>query len=375
MTERPIIIAGGGIGGLAAALACARAGRQALVLERAPAFEEVGAGLQIGPNAVRALEALGAWQDVARIASAPPAILMHDARNGKLVRRIPLGSSFSSRFGAPYRVAHRADLHASLLASAQRSPLIRILNGQEISGVMQDEKSVTLTTAHETKHTCDLLIAADGMNSSLRQKLWPGSAAVFAGQILHRALIDMPHGMNEVECVKLWMGPGYHVVHYPVGIPARLNIICVAHVSQSPHHIAPLACEAVRRLLLSVPQWLPWEAKHVPPLTQWHKGRVMLLGDAAHGTVPFFAQGAAMALEDAALLLELLHSGTKPTDVAASISSRMVRVSTVHAASVRQGKIYSASGAIALGRNLALRLMPETAFFGQLSWLYRHGSQ
>lgn len=374
MTERPIIIAGGGIGGLAAALACARAGRQALVLERAPAFEEVGAGLQIGPNAVRALDALGAWQVVARIASAPPAILMHDARSGKLVRHIALGDLFASRFGAPYRVAHRADLHASLLTSARQSPLISIVNGQDIVGVVQEDHSVALTTADGAHHSGDMLIAADGMNSGLRQELWPGSAAVSVGQILHRALIDIPQDMSAVDCVRLWMGPSYHVVHYPVGIPARLNIICVAHAGQSPQDIAALACDDVRQLLGSVQEWLPWEAKYVPPLPQWHNGRVMLLGDAAHGTVPFFAQGAAMALEDAALLLASLRSGAKPEEVAASASSRMARVSAVHAASVRQGKIYSASGAVAIGRNLALRLMPESVFFGQLTWLYKHGS-
>lgn len=372
MSERQIIVAGGGIGGLAAALACARAGRQSLVLERTQAFEEVGAGLQIGPNAVRALEALEAWQEVARIVSAPPDILMHDASTGALVRRIALGDTFVTRFGAPYRVAHRADLHASLLASALHSPLIRILNGQDIDTVTQNADSVMLTTTQGSQHNGDMLVAADGMNSRLRQNLWPNSAAVFAGQILHRALIDMPGDMPDADCVKLWMGPGYHVVHYPVGIPARLNIICVAHVGQSPREIAALACGQLHNLLQSVSNWLPWDAKHVPPLTHWHKGRIMLLGDAAHGTVPFFAQGAAMALEDAALLFKTLNSGAGPSDVASAMSSRIPRVSAVHAASVRQGKIYSASGVVARARNVVLRAMPERAFLGQLAWLYQH---
>lgn len=372
MTDQPIIIAGGGIGGLAAALACAEAGRKAVVLERAPAFEEVGAGLQIGPNAVHALEVLGAWPEVARIATAPPSILMQGARSETVLRRIGLDEAFASHFGAPYRVAHRADLHAALLACARRSPLLRILTGQEITGTIQVSRGISVTTAGGVSHTGELLVAADGMNSSLRQKLWPDSAAVPAGQILHRALIDLPKDLPEANSVQLWMGPGYHVVHYPVGAPARLNIICVAHAGQSPQDIAARAGDGLRGLLLNVPNWLPWEAKFVPPLAEWHRDGVMLLGDAAHGTVPFFAQGAAMALEDAALLCQTLKRGAARDEILACITSRIPRVRAVHAASIKQGKIYSASGLVAAGRNVALRLMPEGQFFSRLDWLYNY---
>lgn len=340
------------------------------MLERAPAFEEVGAGLQIGPNAARALEVLGAWEDVSPIASAPPAILMQDAKTGRQVRRIDLGKSFSTRFGAPYRVAHRADLHSALLACARQSSLIRVAKGEDVIGLEQDGNEVRVTTARNSRHVGDMLIAADGMNSGLRQKLWPGSTAVHAGQILHRALVEMPGGMRDGDCVKLWMGPGYHVVHYPVGVPARLNIICVAHVGQSPRDVSAITCPELKDLIQAVPEWLPWEAKHVPPLAQWHKGRVMLLGDAAHGTVPYFAQGAAMALEDAALLLSALQKGAEAGDVVASVGLRLPRVRAVHSASVRHGKIYGASGVVALGRNAILRLIPEATFLARLAWLY-----
>lgn len=368
--QHPIIIAGGGIGGLAAALACAKAGRQTIILERAAAFEEVGAGLQLGPNAVRALKILGAWDEVAAIATAPPAIVMRDARSGSVIRRVRLTEVFSNRYGAPYRVAHRADLHAALMACVRRQKKIDIHTGQEIVGLEQYADHVRLSTKQGTSHVGEILVAADGMNSGLRQKLWPESAAVLAGQVMHRALIDMPPGMVDVDCVNLWMGPGYHVVHYPVGSPARLNIICVAHVGQSPHDIAAVACAEVRSLLQTAPQWLPWDAKHVPLLSRWHRDRVLLLGDAAHGTVPFFAQGAAMALEDAAMLCAVLRNGLPLPHGLAEVSNRVARVKAVHKASVRQGKIYSASGLIAFGRNVALRVLPEDAFLGQLSWLY-----
>ncbi len=211
------------------------------------------------------------------------------------------------------------------------------------------------------------------MRSGIRQKLWPGSASVFAGQIIYRTLTDMPATLADGECVHLWMGRGFHCVHYPVGKEHRLNIVLVAHDGQLTDEIVDQCCPALQDLLVGASHWLPWEARHVPVLPSWVKGRVALLGDSAHGTVPYLAQGSAMALEDAALLADLLRdAGTLPVNFA-HLNRRMPRVAAVHQASVRQGQIYSAKGPMASARNLVLRMMPDQQFLSRLAWIYKNG--
>lgn len=373
MSQPPLLIAGGGIAGIAAALAASSAGRDAAVFERAAAFEEVGAGLQLGPNAVKALQRIGAWDDVSEIATSPPAIVMRDAMSGAVVRRVPLAGHFERMFGAPYRVAHRADLHGALLAAAARQSRISVSGGHAVTEVAPSAQEVLITLQTGETRRGDALVVADGMRSGLRQKMWPGSASVFAGQIIHRALIPMPAALPDGDCVNLWMGHGFHAVHYPVGHQGRFNIVLVAHEGQSPEDIAYCCCLPLQDVIAQVPSWLPWEARHVPVLDTWVKGRVLLLGDAAHGTVPYFAQGSAMALEDAALLAAILQDAGGQVPNFARFNERMARVLAVHQASVRQGRIYSASGVMAVGRNAALRLMPEQRFLAQLGWIYKHG--
>lgn len=371
--QLPILVAGGGIAGVAAALAAAVSGREALVFERAGAFEEVGAGLQIGPNAVKALQRIGAWSEVAAIATAPPAIILRDAMSGRTVRRVQLAGAFEAMFGAPYRVAHRAHLHGALLAAAAEHPSITIRGGSAVQDISEDVDGVSLTLQDGTSHAGDVLIAADGMRSGIRQKLWPGSASVFAGQIIYRALTDMPAALADGDCVNLWMGRGFHCVHYPVGKEYRLNIVLVAHDGQLTDEIIEQCCASLQDILAGAGKWLPWEARHVPSLPSWVKGRVALLGDSAHGTVPYFAQGSAMALEDAALLADLLRdAGTLPVNFA-HLNKRMPRVAAVHQASVRQGQIYSAKGPMAAARNLVLRMMPDQQFLSRLAWIYKNG--
>lgn len=372
--QLPILIAGGGIAGIAAALAAASAGREALVFERAAAFEEVGAGLQIGPNAAKALQRIGAWEQVAMIASAPPAIVIRDAMNGKTVRRIQLAGVFEQKFGAPYRVAHRADLHRALLAAAQYRPEVTVRGGNAAADVAESGGTITLTLQDGARFEGELLLAADGMRSGLRQKLWPGSASVFAGQIIYRALIQNPRNLADGDCVNLWMGPGFHVVHYPVSTRGMLNVVFVSHDGRRPEEIAEYCSQALGDLLAPIPTWLLWEARYVPPLSTWVKGRIALLGDAAHGTVPYFAQGSAMALEDAALFADILQeAGALPVNIA-RLNERMARVAAMHKASVRQGRIYGARGLTAVARNSALKWLPERRFLDQLAWIYRHGS-
>jgi salicylate hydroxylase len=275
-------------------------------------------------------------------------------------------------FGAPYRVAHRAHLHGALLAAAARHPSITIRGGSAVEDIREEVDGVSLTLHNGEAFSGDVLVAADGMRSGIRQKIWPGSASVFAGQIIYRTLFDMPSALSDGDCVNLWMGRGFHCVHYPVGKEQRLNIVLVAHDGQLTDEIMDQCCPALQDLLAQAKSWLPWEARHVPALPSWVKGRVVLLGDSAHGTVPYFAQGSAMALEDAALLADLLRdAGTLPVNFA-HLNKRMPRVAAVHQASVRQGKIYSAKGPMASARNLVLRMMPDQQFLSQLAWIYKN---
>ena len=210
--------------------------------------------------------------------------------SGSTVRRVQLAGAFETMFGAPYRVAHRADLHGALLAAAARHPSITIRGGSAVEDIREEVDGVSLTLHNGEAFSGDVLVAADGMSSGIRQKIWPGSAAVFAGQIMHRTLIDMPSALSDGDCVNLWMGRGFHCVHYPVGKERRLNIVLVAHDGQLTDETWQ-CCPALQDLLAQAKSWLPWEANHVPALPSWDKGRVVLLGDSAHGTVPYFAQG------------------------------------------------------------------------------------
>ncbi len=347
MDTVPVLIAGGGIAGLAAALAMARHG-EILLLEREAAFSARGAGLQLGPNAVRALQALGAWEAVAPITFSPPEIHIRDGLSGRLLKRVILGGQFESRFGAPYRVAHRADLHGVLLGLAKANPAISIKMG------------VPAEQADEAR--AGLLIAADGVGSRIRQDLFPGSKAIDSGWLFRRALIAMPVVAGvDLSCVNLWLCPGHHVVHYPVGALGRLNIV---HVVPADGALRTSVHDGLGSLLQQVTDWTDWPGRYAPALPAWRKGKTVLIGDAAHGTLPFLAQGAAMALEDAAALQHGVPH----------LLARQARVQRLHRATVSAGHSYHLTGLPAAFRNIALSLMPEPLFLSRLAWIYDHTS-
>ena len=341
-------IIGGGIAGLASGLALANMGATATLFEQAPKFEEVGAGLQLGPNAVRALEALEAWDAVSPSTYAPPAIHIRDGRSGRLLKEVELGRAFAARFGQPYRVAHRADLHEGLLAALNVRRSVDINLGQAVSH----------------KNFKGDVIAADGINSPTRLSLFPGSGAVLLPEKIYRALLPMPElrGIS-AECVNLWLFPQGHVVHYPVSGGKKFNLVAVTQGELPALHFAKAAAE-LRALLALVPNWLEWPAAYVPALPRWGHGNICLIGDAAHGTLPFLAQGAAMALEDAVAL------GKVNANLANYEAMRRARVSRLHQETLRNGNIYHLEGMAALARNAALRAMPQSLFLQPLAWIY-----
>jgi 2-polyprenyl-6-methoxyphenol hydroxylase-like FAD-dependent oxidoreductase len=360
MVDHPLLIAGGGIAGLAAALSLARQGQEVLVLEREADFSEAGAGLQLGPNAVAALRAIGVWDAVEAITAQPPEIHLRDGRSGELLKRLPLTGAFERRFGAPYRVALRADLHEALLAHCRVTANIRLQTGYDVREVQQSISDVTVN--HTLQGCC--LLAADGVHSIQRQKLFPGSAAVDSGFVFHRALQTVaPVPGMDLDCVTLWLLPGGHVVHYPAGRARRLNVVCVTNRLSSPQATAALSCSTLAQLLNQL-QWTRWPGFFVSPLNEWHNGRIALIGDAAHGTLPFLAQGAAMALEDAASLSLIDGSCRFP-------ESRLARTAQLHRKTLAAGRRYHLSRPFAVARNIALRMLPGTILMSQLSWLYR----
>lgn len=386
MNDHPILIAGGGIGGLAAALGLARQGMPVRLFEQAAGFEEIGAGLQMSPNGVRALKALGAWEAVEPSCVIPSEIHVRDGLSGAILQRIRLGKTFEDRFGAPYRVCHRADLLAGLVASAKRSFAIELNTGKRATGIEDAGEAARLDFADGSSATGAAVVAADGIRSALRAAVAGDVTPTTRGVIVYRALIPLQRVPPEIEpdCVTLWLCPGAHVVHYPVSNWRNFNVVVAvdgqlpdkgwktpAHSGEVPKRL-PGTCEELALLLAAPASWMRWPGADLPPLPQWTRGRLALLGDAAHATLPFLAQGAVMALEDAVVLSRETARGQ---DLAAAFRAyerqRRARTAKIQQQSRSMSRIYHASGIVAAGRNLTLRLSGPSLALRRLEWIYR----
>lgn len=370
MSMESITIAGGGIAGLAAALALPA--HDVEVLEQAPAFSETGAGLQLGPNAVRALQKLGAWDAVEPVASSPPEIHLRDGLSGQLLKRLHLGLRFEQRYGAPYRVAHRADLHKALLEVVSSRRNITLSTSRKLEAARPEGKGIALRI-NETWTSKRNLVAADGVNSLVRQSLFPGSDAVDSGEMFHRTLFAPPGRMDiDLTCVTLWMYPKGHVVHYPVGRAQHLNLVAVVPKQATPlQHFNRAASPLMQLLEAASTHMSPWPGLYVQPLPTWTKGSVLLLGDAAHATLPYLAQGAAMALEDAAVLSSAVEIQPDIEQAFHDTASRRVgRTKRLLEASLSAGRTYHLGGVPRLARNAALSLAPPAMLDNRLDWIY-----
>ena len=372
-------IVGGGIAGLSAAIALARIGLRCRVLERAALFSEEGAGLQLGPNGVRALERLGVWPVVEPHCFAPPCLRIMDAISGEIVRSFAF-QGFKSRFGAPYRVLHRRDLLKSLLLEAQTLKSIDLLAGHEVTGLSWTGDDPVLLLGSK-KLAAQAVIGADGLNSVVRRNLIGDGAPESHPQIVYRALIPrvtVPHLPNDVV---LWLHPGGHVVHYPVSGGREMNIVAIsgrtreekdepcstAEVSSSFEPMSP----DLRYVLGLASSWRRWVASDRPPSAVWGRGRTTLVGDAAHPMLPTLAQGAVTALEDAVRLAESLANENDPAAAFRRYeNSRRSRAARLQKASRAQLALYHLDGWSAWVRNMTLRHMPESWFFSRISWIY-----
>ena len=372
MADSPFLVVGGGIAGLGMALGLARIGKSAHVLEKAPHFEEVGAGLQLGPNAVRALQYLGAWDAVAPHCVSPAEIQVRDGLSGNILQRIRLGADFEKQFGAPYRVAHRADLLNGLLESARSKPGIKLQDNAEVTDISIAETTLTLKSGKT--HAGQAIIAADGVHSLIRNLVTGEPGGKQAGHTLHRGLVpigSIPPSAN-ADVVALWLCPGGHVVHYFVSNGKQFNIIAAVEDSEISLSIAfQRACKPLADILAVKTKWTKWPALDLAPAPIWSKNRTVLIGDAAHAALPYLAQGAAMALEDACVLSNAVQNiGELELAFRNFSGQRFKRTGAIQKRSRQLGKIYHAAGFLRQARNAVLKATPRRSFTKQMSWIY-----
>lgn len=383
-TSPQVLVVGGGIGGLAAALALAQVGAQVQLWEQAAAFSEVGAGIQMGPNVTRILRDWGLEADLRRVASFPHALLARDARSGRERGRLPLAQRAEALYGAPYACIHRADLHQLLLAAVQACQVPLHL-GQRLSDVRLDEGQPCVRTEQGDPLRPGLLVGADGLWSVSRQALGLHEAPRFSGHLAFRGLVPLP-GPVQASQVTVWMGPRLHVVQYPVQAGRALNVVAIVHgaMPSDPQgwdqaaHTAHLfqalgpVCRPLRQTLEAVPQWRLWALNDRPPLTgpqQMGQGAVALLGDAAHPMRPYLAQGAGMAIEDAQALARCWREAGRVAErVRRYAQLRWQRNAQVQARAIRNGRIFHAQGPLRWGRDLAMGVLGARVM--DVPWLY-----
>ncbi len=392
---RQLLIAGGGIGALSAALAAARAGWEVRLYEQADAFAEVGAGVQLGPNATRLLQAWGLGAGLDAVAAFPEALRICRAKDGRELGRLPLGERARSRYGAPYATVHRADLHALLLGSVASRSAVHLNLNVRADGFSETPDGVQLSLPDGYRVEGDALIGADGLWSVVRSQALGDGPPQPTGHLAYRSLLrqaDLPVAMRN-QHVRVWLGPRLHAVAYPVRGGEWLNLVVFAEggatEGDSDWDQAGLAadvqaalagqCGALCSLVEAAPSWRLWALSDRAPVQGpefMAMGRVALLGDAAHPMLPYLAQGAGMALEDAAELGRCLATVSKASaDVPLALRryalQRWQRNARVQARARRNAEIFHATGLTRWGRDMAIRLLGARLL--DMPWLYGHG--
>ena len=410
MNRAPITIAGAGIGGLSAALLLARGGRPVRVLEQAAALAETGAGIQLGPNAMKVLDHMGLRNDVLETACQPHAIAVRDVGTGRSITRILLGNAARARYGETYCTLHRADLQSVLLKAVRANPLLELRLDAALSALhhaveqdapqeaQQQVQPIKIQLSNDEQLEASVLIGADGLHSKVRALLLQDGAPRATGHAAFRSLLpaaEVPAGLSLNE-VSVWWGHGVHVVGYPVRGGAWFNLAILTRTRAEKH--APTqsaeswnlsatpeeaqralgtACPQLQALVAAATSWKRWNLFDRPPAPYWSAGSVTLLGDAAHPMLPYLAQGAAMALEDAAALAQCLHNhahsaDTTTADISTALSHyetlRKTRTERVVNTARRNGHIFHMRGPLAVARNAVLALK-GTEVLG-LPWLY-----
>jgi 2-polyprenyl-6-methoxyphenol hydroxylase-like FAD-dependent oxidoreductase len=384
---KPILVAGGGIGGLAAALGLARKGRRVVVLEKSAALGEIGAGIQLGPNAFHAFDALGVGDPARAMAVYIDHLRLMDAVSGDEITRVPLDEPFRARFGNPYAVVHRGDLHGVFLQACRDSPNIELRVSSEVVGYVQDGAGVTARLASGAVIAGAALIGADGLWSKVRQQVVGDGPPRVSGHTTYRSVIPterMPEDLRW-NAATLWAGPKCHVVHYPLSGWKVFNLVATYH-NDAPEPVAgrPVSADEVmdgfrhtharvQDIIRHGADWRLWVLCDRDPVLDWTDGRVALLGDAAHPMLQYFAQGACMALEDAVCLAAAIDAGSDDFERAlrAYNEERVLRTTRLQLQSREIGQhIYHPAGAHAALRNSMMRTKSAADWYDTLDWLY-----
>jgi salicylate hydroxylase len=394
--SRTVVIAGAGIGGLTAALSLAQRGLRAVVLDQAERLDDAGAGIQLSPNASRVLIDLGLGDRLRSAAVVPHAVRILRARDGAEIARIPLADA-PKRFGAPYWVIHRGDLQAALAEAARAHPDVTLVLGVRVDRFAVHAKGVTVKgvrTRPDPNGPTGVdangiaLIGADGLWSSVHAQLGEQEPTRFARRVAFRAVVpaDMTAASAREPMINLWLGHRCHLVHYPVAGGRLINLVAIAEdvwqdqgwsTRSAPADVLaryPLGTwSRAARDLIGIPErWLKWALYDRPPSSRWGEGPITLLGDAAHPILPFLAQGAAMAIEDAAVLAAQLASS--PNDPAPALrtyeAKRRARTARMQRAARRTGKLYHYSRPDAFARNLVMRTLGGEQLLRRYDWIY-----
>ena len=384
-TALPVLVAGGGIGGLAAALALVRQGFKVVVLEQAAQIGEIGAGIQLGPNAFHAFDALGVGEKARGRAVYTDYMVMHDAINEYQVGKIPTGEAFRARFGNPYAVIHRVDVHLSLLEGAEETGRVEFHTSCHVERIEQTEGAVTVHCANGQSFTGQALIGADGVRSVVRQQYVNDPPRV-TGHVVYRAVVEKADFPEDLQwnAASIWVGPNCHLVHYPLRGGEQYNVVVTFHSRQQEQWgVTEGSLEEVQsyfqgicpkaRQLIDLPKsWKRWATADREPIGQWTYGRATLLGDAAHPTTQYMAQGACMAIEDAVTLGEALrvHGNDWAKALDLYQRSRVARTARIVLSSREMGRIYHAKGVERLVRNDLWKGRSAERFYDAMEWLY-----
>ncbi|QCP53190.1 3-hydroxybenzoate 6-monooxygenase [Trinickia violacea] len=382
---RRVIVVGGGIGGLAAALALARQNISVELLEQAPEIGEIGAGIQLAANAFNALDALGVGEATRRRAVFTDYLKLMDAVDASEVVRIDVGAPYRQRFGNPYAVIHRADIHLSILEAVRESPLIQFRTNTQVQAIEQDERGATVIDQRGTRYRADAVIGCDGVKSAVRAALI-GDEHHVTGHVVYRAVVDvenMPPDL-QINAPVVWAGPHCHLVHYPLRGGKQYNLVVTFHSRQQEQWgvtegskeevlsyfqgIHPLPHQMLDRPT----SWKRWATADRDPVEQWSVGRVTLLGDAAHPMTQYLAQGACQALEDAVTLGAAIEAADGDFEAAFKLyeRARIPRTARVLYSAREMGRIYHAKGVERLVRNSLWVDRTQEQFYDALQWLH-----
>jgi 3-hydroxybenzoate 6-monooxygenase len=384
-TKPSVLIIGGGIGGMSCALSLARIGMPVTLLEQAAEIGEIGAGLQLGPNAFAALDALGVGEAVRRGSVLTEKMVMMDAVDCSEVGTIPVGEAFRVRFKNPYAVTHRADLHNTIFDAVKANPGIQFFAGAQVKNVSIGARESSVTLADGRTFTANAIVGCDGVKSVIREKLI-GDEARVTGHVVYRAVVpvaDMPEDLRWNAPV-VWAGPNCHLVHYPLRSGDQYNLVVTFHSREketwsvkdgSKEEVLSYfqGIHARPRQLLDLPKsWRRWATADREPIEKWGEGSVTLLGDAAHPMMQYLAQGACMALEDSVTLGEAVKACDFDMEKAFRLyeRARVARTARVVLSVREMGRIYHAQGVERLVRNSLWKGRSPERFFDAVEWLY-----